>query len=93
MTSVSRTNFLIMKYITQPWNVIRALRLGLGVLIVIQGVQAVEPFLIVGGSIFALLAVFNIGCAGGTCAVPTNRNQEVRNQHTKKHEVEFDEVV
>ncbi len=63
-----------MKSILQQWNFMRALRLVLGVAILIQGIVGKDATTIVLGVLFAGMAVANVGCCGsGGCAVPTRR--------------------
>ncbi len=53
------------KYISK-WNLSRVLRLGLGILILFQGIESREWFFIAIGLIFSLLAVLNYGFCGST---------------------------
>lgn len=51
------------------WNLVRVLRLLLGLAVVGQGLDAGSwPIGLIGG-LLALLALINVGCAG-SCAVP-----------------------
>ena len=53
-----------MQTILSNWNFFRILRAALGVFILVQGVVTRDTFSIIIGSVFAGLAVFNIGCCG-----------------------------
>lgn len=58
------------------WNVMRILRLAMGVFIITQGVMANEWVLTIMGGIFSLLALLNIGCCGTTaCSMPTPKHK------------------
>jgi hypothetical protein len=63
-----------MKNILSNWNFMRALRLILGVIIVIQGIQASEFMYAIAGVLLSGMAIANIGCCGvGGCNVPTRK--------------------
>jgi hypothetical protein len=76
--------------VLKNWNFVRFLRLGLGIVILVQAVMSRDGFMGMAGFAFSLLAVFNVGCFGGTCSVPQHSNL---NQKNKSDEVEFEEVV
>jgi hypothetical protein len=73
--------------ITNNWNVFRVIRLLLGVMILVQSIQFREYWFVLLGGLFALLALLNMGCAGGNCATPTHRNT-----HQKQTEISYEEV-
>ena len=81
MDNVKKTNTIVMKAILQGWNIMRILRLGLGIAIIIQGIVAKETMTIVLGAIFGVLVLANIGCCGSNgCAVnsrPTNKTKRI----------------
>ncbi|MGJ1264838.1 hypothetical protein [Sphingobacterium spiritivorum] len=58
----------------RSWNVIRLLRLVMGVVITIQGLMA-SYWLIAGlGALFTLLPILNINtCSSGACEVPRRK--------------------
>lgn len=51
------------------WNLLRILRLVLGIVILVQGLQMMQvPFIIL-GLVFTAMPLFNVGCcSGGACA-------------------------
>jgi len=52
------------------WSVMRVLRIAIGAMVTYQGVTD-KQWIIAGiGALFLLQGVLNIGCAGGSCAVP-----------------------
>jgi hypothetical protein len=54
------------------WTFIRALRLLLGLAVIVQAVVLKDTLLGVAGLLFSSLAVFNRGCCGQAgCAIPT----------------------
>lgn len=71
------------------WNFIRFFRLVVGLIILGQAISSHEVFIGIAGLVFSTLAVFNIGCFGGTCVTPSQTNQ-IKNPN---QDVEFEEVV
>ena len=64
-----------MKVILEGWNFMRALRLILGVAILVQGIVAKDVLTIVLGAAFVGMALANIGCCGTHgCAVNYRKN-------------------
>jgi len=70
------------------WNVIRIIRLLLGVAIIAQSIGSGQWGLMIAGVLFALMPIFNIGCcAGGNC------NTIVRKaQHTGNSDIIYEEI-
>ncbi|HVX24893.1 MAG TPA: hypothetical protein VHB70_01025 [Parafilimonas sp.] len=67
-----------MRQYLNNWNFIRLLRLALGIIILIEGINTNDWMYIIAGVLFSLMPVFNIGCCGmGSCSIP--------NKHTSKH--------
>ncbi len=59
------------------WNIPRVLRLVLGAIIIIQGIQTTGWLAIAAGILFSLTALFNVGCCSvGTCSVPLPKKQD-----------------
>jgi hypothetical protein len=70
------------------WTLLRFLRLGLGIAIIIQAVMAKDVLFAVLGLAFTAMPVFNIGCCGTAgCAAPPKKNQDT----TK--DIIYEEVV
>ncbi|TCD01531.1 hypothetical protein [Pedobacter psychroterrae] len=60
------------------WNIMRLLRLGMGIFIITQGVLAKEWAFILMGSLLSLMATFNIGCCGTSgCSFPTPKHKDI----------------
>lgn len=79
-----------MRAITSNWNLFRILRVVLGVFILIQGILAKDTFSMVMGTVFAGMAVMNIGCCGsGGCATDTN----FKSEKAVTEEVTYEEVL
>jgi hypothetical protein len=77
-----------MKTILSGWNFMRAIRLLLGVIIIIQSVQQHHYSFAILGLLFAGMAVFNIGCCGTAgCALPTKKNDDTTT------DISYEEVV
>jgi hypothetical protein len=69
------------------WNIIRFLRLGIGLVILIQAVMAADILFGLIGLIFTGMAVFNASCCGaGSCAAPPAKND------TGSKEISYEEV-
>jgi len=67
----------------------RALRLVLGVVILVQGIQAHETMYAIAGLLLSGMALANIGCCGpGGCGVPL---RPVNSKEPVK-DIEYDEV-
>jgi hypothetical protein len=66
----------MLKTIFTNWNFMRAIRLILGVFIIIQSFQTQQYIMIIPGVIFALMALFSVGCCGSNgCAIPTKKQE------------------
>lgn len=71
------------------WNLMRALRLVLGLVILVQGIQAQETMYAIAGLLLSGMALANIGCCGpGGCGVP----QLPINSKEPVKEIEYEEV-
>lgn len=69
------------------WNVIRFLRLIMGIAILIQGFMAKDVLFGIAGLLFTGMALFNLGCCTtGNCAAPPAKG----NQQSK--EIHYEEV-
>ena len=77
-----------MKVLVNDWNVMRVIRLALGILVIIQSISERNFMLTVAGGLFAMLALINVGCCGANgCAV----NPRVNKNDLKKEGV-YEEV-
>lgn len=66
-----------MKNVLSNWNFMRALRLILGVIIIVQGFQQKEFMYAFAGVLLSGMALANIGCCGvGGCQVPTRKTDK-----------------
>jgi len=70
------------------WNFIRFLRLGMGIVILVQAVMAEDILFGLIGLLFTGMAVFNASCCGaGACAAPPakreNGSQEISYEEVK----------
>lgn len=65
----------MLRGIFRNWNFMRALRLVLGVAIILQAIVLKDWSVVVLGIVFTSLPVFNIGCCGtGACYVPPKKS-------------------
>lgn len=58
------------------WNLMRAARLLLGVILVIMGVQEQSWFIVAAGGLYTLMPLLNIGCCAIVPAVRGNKSSE-----------------
>jgi len=73
--------------ILSGWNIMRILRLALGILIVIEGIQEKEWALVVLGVLFSAMPLLNAGCCGGTtCNTPAPKRSR------KTEDISYEEV-
>lgn len=63
-------HFCAMKRYLQSWNLMRILRLGIGLLVVGQGIYAGDYLFVLLGGLFALMPLLNVGC-GSSASCPT----------------------
>lgn len=75
--------------VLKNWNMMRMLRLVIGIFIISQGMLAQEWALIAMGSIFSALAVLNIGCCD-RCLPNTPKARNHKSVAAK--EITFEEV-
>ena len=78
---------MLKERILSQWNFARIVRLVLGGVIIAQGVMVHDWGLGIMGSLFASMALFGFGCAGGACATPIKKSNNKSIQ-----DVEFEEV-
>lgn len=71
------------------WSTLRVIRLGLGIVIIVEGVKA-GMWIIVGfGVLFALMPILNTGCGTtGSCAMPQRNGGPIR----MEDKINYDEV-
>ena len=62
--------------IFKNWNIIRFLRLGIGIAIVVQAIMASDVMIALAGLLFTGMAVFNAGCCGtsGCTTTPVRKS-------------------
>ena len=72
----------------QNWNIIRIIRLLMGIGIMYQGFSVGDKSIGFLGLIFTLLPLFNQGCCGvGGCETPINKNNQKNTQELIYEEV------
>lgn len=78
-----------MNTIFSNWNLMRVVRLALGVFIIGEGVNSHDWSFILLGGVFTLMPIFNIGCcANNSCQTSLKKN----NTDANSDEVTFEEV-
>lgn len=76
--------------ILSNWTFMRALRLVLGIIIVVEAVMAKDMIFGLVGLFFSGMALFNAGCCGtGACYTPVKKDTNINN--TK--DISYEEVV
>lgn len=66
-----------MKAWLQNWNMMRFLRLAIGIAVTVQGILVHDALLAILGGLFSLMPLMNVGCgANGAC----NTGPSVRRQ-------------
>lgn len=76
-----------MKNYLKNWNMMRVLRLAVGIFIIVQGIMAKEWLLAGLGGLFSLMPLMNIGCCGVSgCNTPVSRT------HKKMEDISYEEV-
>lgn len=76
-----------MSTLLSNWSFMRLFRAGIAIWIFIEIWRTGEWLLLAPGSIFALQAIFNVGCCGASgCATPQ------RNYTSESEEVAYEEV-
>ena len=76
--------------VVSNWNVMRIIRLGLGILVIVQSIQFKEYWFVLMGLLLAGLALFDLGCASGACGMPP---AQPRTAAKSMEEIEYEEVV
>lgn len=76
--------------ISTNWNIFRIIRLLLGIMIMVQSIQFKEYAFVLVGTLFAGLALFDLGCAGGSCSAPGNQMRKPVSQ--KMEDITYEEV-
>jgi hypothetical protein len=70
------------------WNIVRFLRLGIGLAIIVQAIVAKDILFGFAGLLFTGMALFNAACCGvGGCATPTPSKK------SDSKEISYEEVV
>lgn len=70
------------------WNIVRFLRLGIGLAIIVQAIVASDILFGFAGLLFTGMALFNAACCGiGGCATPTPTKKSA------SKEISYEEVV
>lgn len=80
-----------MKEYIKKWNFMRVLRLVLGVIIVIQGMQHGEWLFVVLGAMFSILALLNMSTCGvnNACAP---RSKKFNAEDYSQDAIEYEEI-
>ena len=66
--------------ILNNWNLMRFIRLGLGISILIQSITQKDWTIGILGILFISMPIFNIGCCGGACSIPPLKKEESTKQ-------------
>lgn len=77
-----------MKNYLSNWNFMRIIRLVLGIVIIVQGIQAQQWILVALGGLFTLMPLFNIGCCGTAGCSTTYSSRK----NTTTEDITYEEV-
>ncbi len=70
------------------WNFTRAIRLALGIFIIVQGVQTSQWLFVFLGGLFSLMPLMNVGCGSTAgCSTPFTKTKK------STEDVTYEEVV
>lgn len=58
--------------IFENWTIIRAIKLGFGAYALFEAISYGDWMIGSLASYLMITSLFNLGCAGGTCAIPSN---------------------
>ncbi len=76
-----------MKDYLKTWNVMRLIRLVMGVAILAQGIIMRDWSFMIIGSVLSLMPLLNLGCcSAGSCNTPTFRNTKMKESKNIKYE-------
>lgn len=76
-----------MKKILSNWNLMRLLRLAMGVFIIVQGFVDNQWLFVALGGLFSLMPMLNIGCCG-----VSGCNTPVRKSNKRLEDISYEEV-
>lgn len=74
------------------WSIIRFLRLGIGLAIIVQAIIASDILFGLAGLLFTGMAVFNAGCCGSSACAPPPPAKNTSSV-SKDKEITYEEVV
>lgn len=76
-----------MKNYLSNWNFMGIIRLVLGIIVIIQGIQSKQWMLVALGGLFTLMPVFNIGCCSKVGCSTTSARKS-----TEAKDITYEEV-
>lgn len=79
----------MMKAYLRNWDLMRMLRLAVGIFIVVQGITTRDWMITLLGGLFSLMPLLNIGCCGGAAACS---NKPVSRSNKKAEDISYEEV-
>ena len=77
----------VLKIITSQWNIMRFIRLIIGIMIIVQAIAGRNVMVGILGVIFTAMALFNVACCGSNGCTPT------KNTNNNPNEFTYEEVV
>lgn len=80
------------KRVTQDWNLLRIIRAGLAVLILVEAWKSAEVIFAVLGGVLLAQVVMNVGCCGSAGCDINHVDKEPKSDETKSKEVTFEEI-
>lgn len=77
--------------ILKNWNLMRLLRLAIGVWAIISAIQTGQEALGLLGAVVLAMAIFNIGCCGVNGCAP--RSEQNKKSPKNPGEIEYEEIT
>lgn len=81
-----------MKIFTTGWNLMRIVRLTMGIVAIAFALAQHDALLGFAGGFLILMSLFNTGCCAGSCAIPT-RNHQTKTLEKENEKKSYEEVV
>lgn len=75
-----------MKNYLKNWNIMRLVRLAIGIAIAVQGWLNNEWIFVILGTLFSLMPLFDLGCQSGSCSTSISKRK------SKNVNVKYDEI-
>lgn len=89
---INLNNYTMKDRLTKGWNVLRIVFTVLGLFILIQSILDQELLSSLLGGYLAIMGLFGIGCASGSCCATGVCNSSKKSELNKENEVIYQEI-